>query len=361
MRKRGMSQERASRLAGHVWYHEMSPHRKIEVLTEEKKLTPAVKREILHKEAKAARLFGHSRPHQRSSAMARGKRKRKVGWGRVIRSPRVRSHVSAHMPPDMISLDMGTTPKRRRKARKSVKRTRRAYRGGGKWHRPRVRRVKGRFFHAKHSRFFGRRKVMVNPRRRRRVRHNARRHRRFTYRRNPGIKGLISQLTNKQWLMSIVTIGGGLAAGMGTKTIMLNLMPMMKIDATKYGKFVGIGNIVVGSVLVAFMRQRIAKEIGVVIAATGAYDLFAQNVSALKLMPLPSWQLVAGIGAPKTAALSSSYPVNRLPISPVASMAASYPGATRAGYMGDSYLAPAARTQGFNGGMVDPYAGIFGD
>lgn len=244
-----------------------------------------------------------------------------------------------------------------RRAGKGIRRGRRGrirrrfLHGAGRWHRPRVRKWKGRFFHSRRSRFFGRRPVMVNPRRRRRVRRlyvgRIRRVRVNRRRRmNPGvgmIKAQLRQLMSKQWMVTIASLAGGLVLGMGVKTVLLNVMPMLKLGAQT--RFVGAGNILVGSLMFSMGKQRMVKEAGVVVAATGLYDLLATNLPMLQLQPLPSWTLVSKIGAGK---MSGSYPVDHLPISPVAAMAGSYDNPAQAGY-GESYLAPDMQTQGFLG------------
>lgn len=158
---------------------------------------------------------------------------------------------------------------------------------------------------------------------------------------------------NKQWLVTVASLTGGIVLGMGIKTVMLNVLPMLKLGAQT--KYVGAGSILVGSLMVGVGKQRMIKEAGVVVAATGLYDLVATLIPALKLQPLPSWGLVAQIGAPK--GMSGSYPVDHLPISPVAAMNGNYSSGAAAGY-GDSYLAPDMRTQGFLGDDNNVFADV---
>jgi hypothetical protein len=218
-----------------------------------------------------------------------------------------------------------------------------------KWHRPRVSVSHGHFRHAPKSRFFGVGPVKVN------------RHRRHhSYRMNPlNVKGVIRQITNKRWLISTAMIGGGIAAGMATKSVSEMLLKQLKLD--RYDKYSGALSIVIGALLIGMMKKRQVKEIGAIIAGAGLYDLVAQNVKALKLTPLPTISLPKLPGmAP--AAVSASYATAVRPVSPVArvGLQSSYGVVAPAGY-GSSYQANVP-TQGFSG-MDNPYADIegFGD
>jgi len=239
-------------------------------------------------------------------------------------------------------------------------------------HRPRIRFFGGKWHRSKKSRLFGG-PVMLNPRRRRRrgrrsftfrhnpfvsVRYPHRRHRRH----NPGINlrgitGGLRRSISRPWLTQVATVGAGLAAGMAGRSLVQSLMP--RIGLGNFTQYSGAGNIVLGSVIAATMRQKIAKEIGVMLAAIGVYDLIQANVPMLNLPAFPSIDLlsmVPGMGAPRQ--VSASYPVPSLPISPVARLSSSYAQASRPGYAG-SYLAPDMRQEGFHGDSDSPYEGIF--
>lgn len=230
-------------------------------------------------------------------------------------------------------------------------------------HRPRITFGGGKWRRSKHSRLF-KGPVMLNPRRRsRRRRRSLARfnpfvsvrypHRRRHARRNPfnlgGIKTSLKRVTNKAWLMNLVTISGGIAAGMAGKSVFVNLMP--KIGLGSFTQYAGAGNILLGSILVGMGKKKLIKEIGITMAAVGMYDLIASMIPQY-LPTLPS-VTIPGLGGP----VSGSYSVPTLPVSPVAALSASYPGTTRAGYAG-SYMAPDMRTEGFHGDE-NPYDGIF--
>jgi hypothetical protein len=333
-RSQGRDEKSAAQLAGWIWYHGMSPRRKHEILAAEGKTNPAVA--LTKQEITKARGLGRSHINRKGLSM-RGRRRRR-NRTRVVRSRRTRAPISAHV----ITLRRHNAGKRRKSSGHIV--------------RPRIIQVGPHSFRrTAHSRTFSA-PTMINPRRRRSRgrRHNPRRSHRRSYRRNPfNLKGTFQRLTNKRWLISLAMVGGGIAAGMGVKTILLNLLPMLKLG--NQTKLVGIGNIVVGSLMIGLMKQRVAKQLGGVIAATGAYDLLAQNVKQLQLSELPVWPLVAKIGAPKMTA-SGSYPVPVLPVSPVAALAGGYTSPAAAGYHG-SYLAPDMKTQGF-AGDDSPYANL---
>lgn len=239
-----------------------------------------------------------------------------------------------------------------------------------KIYRPRITKSGGKWRRAKHSRLFSG-PVMLNPRRRRRrsrkglftsrhnpmvtVRYPSRSRRRHT-RRNPALnlKGAIRRMTNRKWLLNLATISGGLLAGMASKSFVVSIMP--KIGLGSQTQFSGVGSIALGSLMIGFGKKRVMKEIGVVIAATGLYDLLAQNIP-IGLPALPSFDVMSSIPG-LAAPVSASYPVPTLPVSPVAALSASFPAPARAGYQG-SYMAPDMRTEGFHGDPDSPYADIW--
>ena len=237
-----------------------------------------------------------------------------------------------------------------------------ARRNAVKWHRPRVRVAKGKFFHGPRSTLFGAGPVRLNRKHRRRhlarflsnpIRVKYPRMRRHSRRHNPAfnLKQSFARITNRKWLTSIAMIGGGLVGGMVIKQLLVNLMAKSTIT-NKYTKYAGAGSILIGSLMVGMGKKRIIKEAGVVIAATGLYDLIASFVPTI-LPPLPG---VTGPLAKLT--MQGSYAVPYLPVSPVASMAGSYGSPVRAGYsLNGSYQAPEMATEGFHGDN-NPYDGI---
>ena len=180
--------------------------------------------------------------------------------------------------------------------------------------------------------------MMVNPFFGRRVRGRRRR-------RNPSMMGNIRRAFSRKWLMNAVTIGGGLAGGFALKSLYKSFRPAGWSTSDNWAA--GLVNIVVGSLLFA-MRQRKIKEIGVIVAGTGLYDLVASNLP-IGLPPIPAVGLVQQV----TGRVAGSYASNMLPVSPTAAvmpMSASYAdGAATVGLPGVSGTAL----------TTDPYEGIF--
>lgn len=239
-------------------------------------------------------------------------------------------------------------------------------------HRPRIRFFGGKWHRSKKSRLFSG-PVMLNPRRRRHsrkrrsfmFRHNPmvsvrypRSHRRH-YRHNPfnlrGVGASMKRIVSRPWLTKIGTIGGGIAAGMAGKSLVVSLMP--RIGLGQFTQYSGAGNIILGSIIAGMMRKPMLKEIGVTMAAVGLYDLIASSVPMLRLPVLPSIDVMSMVPGMAPSAVSASYPVPTLPVSPVARLSSSYGQAQRAGYAG-SYLAPDMHTEGFRGDD-NPYSDIF--
>lgn len=199
----------------------------------------------------------------------------------------------------------------------------------------------------------------ANPRRRRRRRRNCpttrvNRRRRRTRRNQPRI---IRQLTSQKVLMSGATIGGGIVLGAVTMPLVDRMIPAN--NRAQFSPFLGIVNIAIGALMYGMLRNRMAKQLGLVVAGTGVYDLVAENIPQLSL---PSMRATALVNQMMPAAIApngaaASYQVARRPVSPVARLSASYPSPARAGYSA-SYADPGMRTEGF--GSTDPYAGIEG-
>jgi hypothetical protein len=185
-------------------------------------------------------------------------------------------------------------------------------------HRPRILGLPGGGFrHAPGSSLFHG-TVKLNPRRRRR--HNARRGRRShrylmprmmgnpfrmhrihrRRRRNPAFA--LKSLMSKRWLITIGTVSGGVVLGLAGKTLVTNLMPAT--TTMKYGTWYGAADILIGALMVAFVKNKAIKEMGVIVAGMGLYDLLASNVSALGLPPLPAVDLVNRYVKPKTVGAS---------------------------------------------------------
>lgn len=178
--------------------------------------------------------------------------------------------------------------------------------------------------------------------------------RRYT-RRNP-IKAL-GNLTSQKWLMTAAKIGGGIGVGAIAMPIISNYVP----GVSKYDKYLGIAHVVLGAFGVSFLKNKDLKDMSMIIAGTGVYDLIASNVPQLGLKPLPRQLGTAFSSVLPKASLSASYTSRMMPVSPVAAagrgMSASYGVPARAGYSA-SYPAPGMKTQGLS--SDNPYEGIEG-
>jgi hypothetical protein len=111
-------------------------------------------------------------------------------------------------------------------------------------------------------------------------------HRRHT-RRNPLN---LRSLTNRSTLMTAATIGIGLVAGWMTLPVVSKILPAswqaQIASATGWGKARGLINVAVGILLFSMLKNKRAKEIGIVIAGTGVYDLIAVNLQAQLGLPM---------------------------------------------------------------------------
>lgn len=194
-------------------------------------------------------------------------------------------------------------------------------------------------------------------------------------RRNPNI---IKSITSQKTIMTAVKIGGGIAIGALAMPILFTMLPE---NMKNQRRWLGGIHVAIGALMVGMLRNKDLKDLGMVIAGTGVYDLIAYNVPDLGLIALPSTPgpLLANLtgtkpvitqaeeqaglygpltishygasyGTPARSGYGASYPVAVAPVSPVA----------RAG-VGASYEAPGMNTQGFGNDLWstdDPYAGI---
>jgi len=253
----------------------------------------------------------------------------------------------------------GKSPVKRRKAR------RKGYGKGRRYgiHRPRLRWGKRGWMAV--PRGSVKRGTRINRRRRiRRTRRNtvARYNPRRAYRRrNPAAsRGLIKSLTNRQTLGTALSIGGGLVAGSITMPLLTRILPS---DITvKYNKCLGLANVLAGVLMFSFMKNRMLKQLGLVIAGTGMYDLVASNVTDLQLPMLPRSSAFinkllpppAGTVAPNGT--SASYPIARQPVSAAARYGAPFAASYQQPF-GASYQSPMP-IEGFGGDS--PYSGVEG-
>lgn len=233
-------------------------------------------------------------------------------------------------------------------------------------HRPVLRYTGKGWFRPKRSRYFHK-PTRIN--RRRRVRHSIMRRnpvyrmnvRRRYHRTNPRAK-----VFSRNLIMTSAKIGGGIALGAVAMPLVYNIIPAA--NRTSLNPWLGAINIIIGALGVSFIRNKNVKDMMIVVAGTGVYDLLASNVPSLGLPALPravgpmfSKFLPSAVpsAVPAAVPVSSSYPVARLPVSPVArgGMSANYPSSHRAGY-GASYAAPGMKQQGLS--SDNPYGEIEG-
>jgi hypothetical protein len=164
--------------------------------------------------------------------------------------------------------------------------------------------------------------IVISPKHRRRhVRHNPKHHRR--YHRNPAFGKRIRSIASKRNLMTFVSYGAGVAAGMLTPTLLSMIVPV------QYRKFYGIGSIVLAGVLYGMMKNPNVKQAALVMGGFGVYDLLTQNIAGTGLPVLTSNISPFGLKLPHQAmSYSPARPntVMGLSYSPAGSnrMAASY-------------------------------------
>lgn len=236
-----------------------------------------------------------------------------------------------------------------KRRRKNPRRKRAVSRGT---HRPRLTYKSGKWYGGKGPRSLIKRGsgTRVNPKRSRRRRR---------VRRNPaGIRG-ITKMFNQRILMQTAKAGAGIAIGFTAMPILYRIVPQAMKEKRQW---LGGVHVALGLAIAGFMRNRTAKDIGMVIAATGVYDLIAMNVDFLGLPPLrTSSKLADSIFPTQESApaavegcyggqldishYGASYPTAAAPVSPVAAtgMGASFE------RMGSSYPSLAYPTIGLAG------------
>jgi len=147
------------------------------------------------------------------------------------------------------------------------------------------------------------------------------------YRRNP--LNLRRLLPNKALLNSSLKLGIGVTCGFVSMPIIDKIAQMTGLR--QYSRYYGLGQIVLGSLMTAFIRNKAAKDIGIMIAGFGVYDLIATNLAPSYLQQLPRVQGITSM----IPGLGTSYGVARAPVSRVAGavpMAASYQPALASSY-----------------------------
>lgn len=132
-------------------------------------------------------------------------------------------------------------------------------------------------------------------------------------------------------LMSTAKAGAGIAIGFTAMPIFYKILPQQLKEQRQW---LGGIHVALGLAIAGFVRNRNVKDIGLVIAATGVYDLIAMNVDFLGLPPLRTSSPLADRLSPPTSApavaapseeeaaagcYGTSYPVMAAPVSQVAS------------------------------------------
>lgn len=180
-----------------------------------------------------------------------------------------------------------------------------------------------------------------NPRKRKSYRRGTARRRSYR-RRNP--RRRMTLIPSQRTMRQAVKVGVGVASGFTATPVAARLMQMGNLGA--YDNFLGLVHILLGSVMIGASRNRDIKDVGMMIAGFGVYDLVASNVKALGLSPLPRYQeltaMLPGMTPPAEEAASASYGVAMRPTSAVSrgGVAASYQG------VGASFEAPGTSTVG---------------
>ena len=224
-------------LAGHIWFHVMSPEARLHV-SESIEKRPATCRGT-SQSTKESRMV-RTRKSPRRKTTRRAKVTIRVNPRKRVKARRNPKFASVHRPAIM------WTPKgwARRKHKKS-----------------------GRPY----SRLTGFNKkgiVRINPRKRR------------SYRNNP----MKLPFGIDKVAVSAAKIAGGLVIGYLMIPVISKVMPATITE--KYGKFYGAFNVLIGAVAAATMKNKAIKDAALIVAGVGIYDLIASNLPMLGLAPV---------------------------------------------------------------------------
>lgn len=246
--------------------------------------------------------------------------------------------------------------KRRRKTRKG-KRTRASYVRAAKkaaaTRRRNRRAASARYYRTRTGSY-----IRTNPgpaRRRRRAR------------RNPSPRSFMRTLTSQQFIMNAVTMGAGIAGGFVLMPVAVRLIPPKYREQVR--PYAGGLNVLIGALMYTMMRNKSAKQIGMMVVGTGVYDLIARNISQLNLPTVQADVLVNKLFPEESVAASYGVPVR--PVSRIAAGRATPAGVGLSYYpgMAASYQSAGKQTQGLPAMMGssdllpaqyddDPYSGV---
>lgn len=315
-------------VCGWIWYHHMGKKRKKEVLSKEELQTELRRYKKIRKNRRPAKA---TQPSQKEPLMARRKSRSRKRRARVMYRANVWSNDAAG------HAKAARKGWRRRKRRKN-------WSSSPMMNRKRRKSSRRRNPWSSGPRSFTPLSMRSNPYRRTRRR-----------RRNPNLPTAIRGVFSQRNIMNAAKVGGGIVAGTLTIPMLYTISPAA---LQAQSRFFGLANVLVGGLLVGLVRNKDVKDMGVIIAGVGMYDLIQQNVPQLNLPAIPrSNPMISGM-LPTTGTsasympLAASYMTAARPASQVA----------RAG-VGASYLAPRTKTVGLQGDWEafanDPYKGIF--
>ena len=103
------------------------------------------------------------------------------------------------------------------------------------------------------------------------------------------MKGLMGSLTSMKTIMGALKITGGLAAGFIGLPFLYRLAGMVikPEDVAANRKYIGVAPLGLGLLMFGMLKNRDVKDIGLIIAAVGLYDLVQQNALSDYLPEIP--------------------------------------------------------------------------
>lgn len=101
----------------------------------------------------------------------------------------------------------------------------------------------------------------------------------------PGVRRMnpAFRMLSQKNLTRVAGLTGGTILGFMVLPVFYQAVPAQM----KNRKWIGLGNVAVGALMFGYMKNKVAKNAGVMIAATGIYDMVTQNFSQLGLPTIP--------------------------------------------------------------------------